>query len=248
MRRRWPFLLYAAVAVLHLAQILAGSDAGITKPMLMGSLLLAVLLVAFLTDRAVLDAPHRGLGLGLLVLGIVLSLGGDVLLGPSFLLGLVCFLLAQLSYVAAYAFAVPHRRIAWWSFVYPPWIAALAIVLWPHLDDAMRAPVVAYGIVLALHGMAGARVNRWTTLGAACFVLSDSMLALRLFLPGFTAAFPDPWQDFAIMLTYCLGEGLIAWGMLGALTTARAFATLAAPGAPAAIAADRGGSGESRAS
>jgi len=220
MRRRWPFLLYALVVVVHLGQILAGSGADVTKPMLMASLLIAVLLVAAVADRRVTAAPRRGLGLGLLGAGIVLSLAGDVLLGPSFLLGLVCFLLAQLSYVVAFVVAVPRRRGAWWSLVYLPWIAALAIVLWPHLDAAMRAPVVAYGVVLALNGMAGARVNRWTTLGAACFVLSDSTLALRIFLPGFTAAFPDPWQDFAIMLTYCLGEGLIAWGVLGALARA----------------------------
>lgn len=222
MRRRWPFLLYALVAVLHLLQILTGLPGReVTKPLLMGSLGIAVALTAFLTDRRrVLAAPRRTPAIALLLVGIALSLTGDELLGPSFVAGLGCFALAQLLYVTDFSTAVRHRRtIPWWALVYVVGIIGLAMALWPYLGD-LQITVVLYGAILALNGMAGARVNRITTLGTALFVVSDSLLALRLFLPDFGAYFADPWQDFTIMLAYCLGQGLIAYGIVTALAKA----------------------------
>ncbi len=224
MRRSWPFVIYAVASVVHLVQILAGlPGCDVTKPLLMATLAVAVALVAFLTDRrAVLAAPRHGAALVLLLAGIVLSMLGDVLLGPSFIAGLGCFAFAHLAYVVLFSTAVRRRAIPWWTLAYVAWIIALAILLWPHLGGDLQAPVVLYGAVLALTAMTSARVNVLTTLGGGLFLLSDSMLALRMFWPeAIGLVIADPWQDFAIMLTYCLGEGLIAYGVLRALAMPR---------------------------
>lgn len=47
-------------------------------------------------------------------------------------------------------------------------------------------------------------------IGAAVFLLSDTLLALRRLLPGFS----EFDSDFVIMLTYCLGQALIIAGVL----------------------------------
>ena len=46
--------------------------------------------------------------------------------------------------------------------------------------------------------------------GGVFFLASDTILAFRLFVPD---AMPD-WTSPLVMLTYCLGQGLIAAGVL----------------------------------
>ena len=132
--------------------------------------------------------------------------------------------------------------------VTPSWFLIAAVIAWvmaPQIDAVepglgwltyvagFAFAIVLYGAVLALTAMTSARVNVVTTLGGAFFLLSDSMLALRMFWPeAIGTVVVDPWQDFAIMLTYCLGEGLIAYGVL------RAMAGSGRNAAPAALASE----------
>lgn len=217
MRRGWPFLLFAAVSVVHLLQILfAWPGRDVTKPMLMASLLVAVLLVAFVTDRQVIRSRRGLIGLVLLCAGIAFSLAGDVLLGPSFIAGLGCFAVAQAFYVATSLGAArdPRRRREYLvAIAYVGWMVALCILLWPFLGG-MAVPLVVYGALLVATATTTNGVHWIAGLGGFFFLASDSLLAFRLFQPDFGALFPDPWQDFTIMLTYCLGEGLIALGVL----------------------------------
>jgi len=230
MRRSWPFLVYALVAIVHLAQILTGVPGReVTKPLLMASLAVAVVLTAFVTDRQrVLVAPRRAAALTLLLVGIAASLAGDVLLGPSFIGGLGGFALAHVAYVLLFSTSVRRRAIPWWTLVYVVWIVALAVLLWPFLGD-LQVPVVCYGAVLALTAMTSARVNVWTTLGGLLFLLSDSMLSLQIF-EVVPIAGAQPWSDLAVMLTYCAGEGLIAFGVLRALAASGADRPLSTSG------------------
>ncbi len=214
MRWGWPFLLYAVVAAVHLVQIGAGlPDREITKPLLMAALLVAVLLVALVTSRTIVRSRRGVIALVLLCAGIAFSLAGDVLLGPVFLAGLGCFAAAHLAYIALAAGPARSRRLPWWTLVYPAWIAVLCVVLWPNLGD-LAIPLVVYGVVLAGTAASTAAVNAITALGGLLFLASDSLLAFRMFWPDFGSAFPDPWQDLVIMILYCLGEGLIAFGVL----------------------------------
>jgi hypothetical protein len=54
--------------------------------------------------------------------------------------------------------------------------------------------------------------------GSVFFLASDSVLAFRLFMPE---AMPD-WTSPLVMLTYCLGQGLIAAGVLVGIRVQRA--------------------------
>jgi len=215
----WPFGIFAAVAVVHLAGLaLAWPERDLTKALLMPALLVAVVIVACWTRR--LGRRRAWSGFGLLALGIIASFLGDVLLGPSFEAGLACFAAAHVLYIVAFNGPARARPFRWWSLGYPVALGVLLAVLWPHLGE-LRPIVIGYGVVLALTAMSATRVNAVTAWGGALFLASDSLLAFRLFQPGFGTAFPDPWQDLAIMVLYCAGQGLIAAGVLRRLGTGR---------------------------
>jgi len=218
MRWGWPFWIYAAVALAHLVCISVDSPASdLTKALLMPTLLVSVLVVAA-TGRV--HGRRAWWAVGLLGLGILASFLGDVLLGPSFIVGLACFAAAHVLYVVLFNGPARARPIAWRSLGYIAVLVALLIVLWPHLGD-LRPVLIGYGVLLVLSAMTATRVNAIAAWGGGLFLASDSLLALRLFQPGFSIAFPDPWQDLAIMALYCAGEGLIALGVLRRLAVVR---------------------------
>lgn len=199
-----PFLLISGV---HLWAKLVEGETGVwvdtvTKPLLMPTLLLGFLAAApRLRGRVVLLAAA----------GIVLSWLGDVLLG-DFVLGLSCFLLAHLVYIAMFfaAFGGDRRWPPPWTLLYAAAFAVLAIVLAPHLGELL-VPVILYGAVLCAMAAAAALGNALTALGGALFLVSDSLLALDRFHP----AEPVPWNPhFLIMLSYLAAQGLIALGVL----------------------------------
>lgn len=212
MRWAWPFWIYAGVSLIHLVSIAvpaAGDE--LTKALLMPVLLVSVLVVAFRKER--MRGARAWWGVGLLGLGIVASFFGDILLGPSFIVGLACFAAAHLVYIALFNGPARARPIAWLSLGYVVVLVVLVIVLWPHLGD-LRPVLIGYGVVLALTAMTSTRVGAIAAWGGGLFLASDALLAFRLFYPDFRTAFPDPWQDLAIMALYCAGEGLIALGVI----------------------------------
>ena len=60
--------------------------------------------------------------------------------------------------------------------------------------------------------MAASRCHPLVAAGGALFLASDTVLAFRLFTPD---AMPG-WTSPLVMLTYCLGQGMIAAGVLAA--------------------------------
>jgi len=212
MRWAWPFWIYAAVTVVHLVNIaVPATDDGPTKALLMPALLVSVAIALAWTSR--LRGARAWWGVGLLALGIVASFFGDVLLGPAFVVGLVCFAAAHIAYIVLFNGPARARPVAWWSLGYLVVLVVIIAVLWPHLGE-LRPVLVGYGVVLALTAMTSTRVNALAAWGGGLFLASDALLAFRLFYPDFRSAFPDPWQDLAIMAFYCAGEGLIALGVL----------------------------------
>jgi uncharacterized membrane protein YhhN len=130
-----------------------------------------------------------------LLLALAMSLAGDVLLmfdHKGFVLGLASFLLAHLAYLVTLWREGPWHTV---EIVYlaPPAITAMLVTrrLWPHLG-ALRGPVLAYAVALALVAwrllargeplsrLSGA-VATVSVLGAVLFVLGDVLLALRRF-------------------------------------------------------------------
>ncbi|MBN9630894.1 MAG: lysoplasmalogenase [Actinobacteria bacterium] len=214
-----PFLPYIVVGITHLVAILAGADAvvAVTKPLLMPALLLALLLAL---------SSRRGETVVLASLGILFGWLGDLSLmdvGPGFVVGLAFFLLGHVAYIVLFVRRLRVRRLPrWWSAVYVPWFVGLLAVLAPHAGGLL-VPLALYGLALAALGIIGSACSPWIASGAALFVVSDSLLGLDRFLPGFAM----PQVDFAIMLTYIAAQGLICWGVVRQSRAAVAVPSLA---------------------
>ncbi|POH85115.1 hypothetical protein CJ026_026420, partial [Ralstonia pickettii] len=106
------------------------------------------------------------------------------------------------------------RRVPVWAAVYAVWYVVLLTVLLPHLG-ALTVAVAIYGVVLGGTAVSATRAHPLVAVGAAFFLSSDTILALRLFLPD---AMP-PVTSPLVMVTYCLGQGLIAAGVIFSSTT-----------------------------
>jgi uncharacterized membrane protein YhhN len=127
-----------------------------------------------------------------LLLGLVLAALGDVfLLGasrPTFLAGLVSFLLGHLVYVVAF---VGLGIDPGWSLValVVTGLVAIIVVRWlvPHLSADLRGPVFAYVLVITLMvivaaGSVAEGATSWILLGAVGFFLSDLAVARNQFV------------------------------------------------------------------
>lgn len=142
------------------------------------------------------------------VVALALSWAGDVTL-RWFVIGLACFLVAHIAYLALFATQLAVRRVRWWAIFYAVWLVVLLTILVPHTGDLL-VPVVIYGVVLCGMAAFASRCNRWIAWGGALFVASDSILAIDRFLPDAGI----PLAAFLIMATYIAAQTLIAWGIL----------------------------------
>lgn len=214
-----PFVPYALASVMNLIANLAGATgvAQAAQYFLMPLLIVAV--------AAVIRSLRESIAVAL-VAALVFSWGGDLLLRVSFPLGLGSFLLAHVSFIIAYTRPSIRSSRAWWrpvwAWVYVLWFAALLMVLVPHVG--MLLPAVAlYGAALGTMAFLAARTSPLLAVGGAVFVVSDTILALKLFLPGFRL----PFVDFWVMLSYVLAEALLAVGLIVAVRQAPSTAPLA---------------------
>ena len=149
------------------------------------------------------------------------SLAGDVfLMFPGFFIpGLVSFLVAHLFYVALFKSGqawFPHRGAL--AATLGIGVAMYAFLWAGGLPPALRAPVAAYVLVIAL--MAAQAIGRatmlrdapslWVAIGAGFFMLSDSLLATNKF------AMPLPLASFWVLTSYYAAQVLIVGGWLRA--------------------------------
>ena len=192
-RKPWVMLSVLAplVAVLAIAGAALGADGRwrylIAKP------LATILLLGFAwaAPQRVSARYRRAIGIGL-----VWSLVGDVfLMFPGyFVFGLVAFLIAHLAYI--YAFTEDVRLFArpLTSFGGVILAALIVYLLWPGVPEALRIPVIAYGVALStMAAQAITRVQvlgrtdplaasaRFAAIGACIFMVSDTFLAYGRF-------------------------------------------------------------------
>ncbi len=145
-----------------------------------------------------------------LLLGLLFSLGGDILLMlpyDLFIWGLVSFLIAHLWYIRAFwSGARPWQPLLWLA------VYGAAVFFWlrPGLG-ALQLPVLIYiGVILTMlwqawqQAQAGHPGARWALIGAALFVLSDTFLAFNRFSAPFAAA------RLATLATYFTAQWFIA--------------------------------------
>ncbi|CAH0171942.1 lysoplasmalogenase family protein [Microbacterium sp. Bi121] len=207
----WAFLPYIAMSIIHVAALAMGSDiANPTKLWLMP--LLAIPVLVSLRLRPVV-------AIALLLAAIALSWLGDGAGaffpgGPELPLMLLFFGLAHVAYIVLFARVLRVRRLPWWALVYAAWWVGMIIVLGPHTGSLLPA-VAAYGLVLGGTAAFAARCHPLVVTGGVFFLISDTVLAFRLFMSDMM---PD-WTSPLVMLTYTLGQGLIVAGALVALRT-----------------------------
>jgi len=209
MRRLWiGFVPYAIVSIVHVVALAVDADAvaAPTKLALMPLLALAVLLGG--------RGSRWGAPYSLLLTAIALSWLGDGAgtffpFAPTLPMMLLFFGLAHLCYIWLFWRKLAVRRVPPWALVYAVWWGVLIAVLWPYLGGLAIA-VAVYGLVLGGTAVAASRCHPLIAWGGAFFLTSDSILAFRLFLSD---AMPG-WTSPMVMLTYTLGQGLIAVGVI----------------------------------
>jgi uncharacterized membrane protein YhhN len=225
MRRLWiGFVPYALVSVIHIVALAGDVEAiaGPTKLLLMPLLAVAV----FWGGRG----SRWGTVYTLLLVAIALSWLGDgagTLFPtlPTVPMMLLFFGLAHLCYIWIFWRRIAVQRVPQWAIVYGLWWVGLLLLLGPDLG-ALFIPVALYGLVLAGTAVAASRCHPLVAAGGAFFFASDAVLAFRLFRPD---TMPD-WTSPLVMLTYCLGQGLIAAGIIVADRLRATAASSAAPG------------------
>lgn len=162
-----------------------------------------------------------------LTAALMLSAVGDLALSRSgraaFLYGLAAFALAHVMLILC--FQMLGDRPLWEAFALNP-LAALALVLlalstelWlaPH-TGRLAWPVRGYVGLITAMGLAALTLPfaLWpVTLGAGLFLLSDLILALRLFRMREDAPLA-PLASRLLWAFYIAGQALILWGVLAA--------------------------------
>ncbi len=168
-----------------------------------------------LIGAAVALVPFDGTVRVWMVIGLVLSLGGDVFLllrneRVGFPLGLVSFLLGHVAYVIGMAQAFESGGLLAVGVVVV--LVAMAVVGRRVVGAVHRgghpeltAPVVAYMVVIsAMVVTAFGTASGWAIVGALAFYVSDAILASNRFVR------PLPQGNLAVMTTYHLGQlGLV---------------------------------------
>ncbi|MEB3031113.1 lysoplasmalogenase [[Mycobacterium] nativiensis] len=142
-----------------------------------------------------------------LIPALILSAAGDWLLAipwwePSFVAGLSAFLLAHLCFLGALVpLAVVSRgRLIGVGLVCVSCLGLL-VWFWPGLArEGMTVPVTVYVAVLGAMVCAALLADlptRWTAVGAVCFAVSDSMIAISRFVLGNEALAVPVWWTYA---------------------------------------------------
>lgn len=199
------------IVLLALGHVMARAQglahvAGVLKP-----LPIALLAAVVLGTSEGADGSYPSL----VAAALLASMAGDIFLLSQrrFVPGLLCFLVAHLLYICAFA---PGAVIDGWAFaLLLPFVGLALLVLrhlWPHLGR-YRAPVCVYmGIIMTMGWLAtlralGGEVAPESGLlamgGASAFMVSDTTLATDRFVRPFRSA------QLVIMGTYYLAQILL---------------------------------------
>ena len=171
----------------------------------------------------------------LIFAGLIFSLVGDIALifagkgGTFFLIGLGAFLLAHISYAIAffrdYKYNPAGSKTLGHVTVFGMAVFTMGFYLWlrPYLNE-MKIPVMAYMVIISIMMITAAyrygRVNlisfELIFTGAIFFIISDSLLAINMFVQPFL------YSGIFIMATYMIAQYLITMGALGRVVSVKA--------------------------
>jgi len=144
------------------------------------------------------------------IAGLLLSATADVVISLHFVAGVAVFFLVHIAYIIA--FLQDSRQPFFWRALLSFGYGVMVYIYLMTAGDlgALAVPILLYAIVITtMLWRAAARVgvteiaerSGWSGfLGAAFFVLSDTLLIIRMVVR------PIPLGDYVVMLTYWLGQ------------------------------------------
>jgi uncharacterized membrane protein YhhN len=223
--RRLPAALaagaFALVSAAHLVAHLAGAEqfAEVSQWFVMPLLALVVWMATSPAPGGSKDGVRRSRLVRWTLVALGFSWLGDT--APdlssgdaSFLTMVGFFLVAQVSYLIAFwpyrGQSLLRRPLA--LVPYGLALGVLIAVCAPYAGSLL-VPVVVYGVCLVSMGVLSTGIDRVAGIGGAIFLVSDALIALGAFVPGFEI--PGPLSSgFWVMLTYLAGQALLAVGIL----------------------------------
>jgi uncharacterized membrane protein YhhN len=203
--------VFGVLVLVHLVAQVAGADtvATVSQWALMPALAAAVLTATRWPRGHVVTWTLVALGFSWLGDLLPSLVGGDA----AFLVMVGCFLVAQACYVVAFApsarCSVLHRR----PVLVVPYAVALVALVAACAPGAgsLLVPVAVYGGALTAMAVLATGLGRLAAVGGAIFLVSDALIAFEAFVPGWDLA----GQGFWVMLTYVVGQGLLATAVVG---------------------------------
>lgn len=145
----------------------------------------------------------------LFFLGLIFSFFGDLFLlfNWGFLPGLGGFFLAHLFYIFCFKKLSVKNVALKYVVGIIIYCVTLIVFLFPHLNE-MKIPVILYAIAISTMLYFSLKTNnRYLVFGALMFVLSDSILAINLFLKETVLL------SLLVMITYVAAQLLLVMGM-----------------------------------
>lgn len=214
----WPFLVLAGVHLLAQYAVWQGIQvavevADLSKILLLPSLWLifdaGLRHVAKETGTFPTWWPWAAAALGLSWLGDVALISDPLLLA-----GMGLFGLAHVAYVVTFlriGDLTAARRPRWLPVPYVAWwVATVAFLTWGSVPTLTAVAAGAYATLLLVMAWLATRISRLTAIGAALFVVSDSLIGLQL------GNVEMPLHGVLVMSTYLAAQALIVGGLLAA--------------------------------
>lgn len=202
----------AAVAAVHLGAQVANHapTAGATQVLLMPAA--AVVLV---TGTRAPRGPLVRLGLVALFFSWLGDTAPRLVDGDAAFLAMVgFFLVAQVVYAIAF-WPYRHRSVLRRPLLLLPYLAAAVVIggLCAPTAGALLPAVIVYAIAIVAMAVLATGLGRLAAIGAAVFVVSDSLIALSSF-----GVLTVPGHGFWVMATYIAAQLMLVLAIRGAAT------------------------------
>jgi len=214
------FMLGAGLALIYLTQIARGKPAEghPLRSLAKTAATLALVAAGLASQGDSLLGPARLAPL-LIILGLALGSAGDFCLSrpgqAMFLAGMAAFAAGHLAYTAAFWLRTGSPSFGLASAALG--VATLGLGLWLSARaESLRLPVLGYALVIGFMAavaliLPDAPGTKTLQAGVALFLVSDILLALRLFVMGAAAQRP---LDLVVWPAYWLGQALILTGAI----------------------------------
>lgn len=174
------------------------------------TLLVPLLILIFLLETKPLNHSKTQPLNHLFLTGLMFSFFGDLFLlfNWGFLPGLGSFLLAHFFYIFCFTKLTVKKHLPILAAGLLVYVTVLIFCLFPYLKE-MKIPVIIYGVVIAVMLYFAVRTtNKNLILGAVLFVISDTVLAINLFVKETTVL------SMIVMITYISAQWFLVKGLL----------------------------------